>query len=403
MNSNLKLLFINETYNSGGAGIASKRIADGLSHKGIIIKWITAYEINKNIKVPFFISIDKEIYRITYRNGLRNIHIISNKYIKQWDIYKESELVHFHNIHAKQDFFNYLFIRSFSNEKPAIITLHDMWWFTGHCSFSYDCERWKKGCGKCPYPDTYPAIEKDATRIEHWLKKFVFTRSNIHFVAISKWMEDNLKKSFLKNKPIHFIPNGIDTSVYKPFQKSLQQEKIRLLFVAANTSDKRKGIDLLIKSLTDLPDYIKSKCELWVMGNGDEILQNFVGIPVVNLGYITDDHNKAEIYSASDIFLFPTRADNLPLVLQESMACGTPMISYDVGGVSDLVRHGQTGLLAEQENINQFTQHIITMVQNPELLQTFSANCRKIAIDEYDIEIAVQKYITLYESLVKKA
>ena len=104
-------------------------------------------------------------------------------------------------------------------------------------------------------------------------------------------------------------------------------------------------------------------------------------------------------FSAADLFIFPTRADNLPLVLQESMACGTHMVSFDIGGVSDLVRHNIAGYLAKSEDTQDFSNGIVKLLEDDQLRQTMNENCRAIAVAEYKLELQAQRYIDLYKNM----
>ena len=100
----------------------------------------------------------------------------------------------------------------------------------------------------------------------------------------------------------------------------------------------------------------------------------------LNLGYVSSDRLKSIAFSAADLFVFPTRADNLPLILQESLACGTPIVSFKVGGVPDLVRPGITGYLASPENANDFCNGIVQLLEDQNLRNSMSKNCRAIAV-----------------------
>jgi glycosyltransferase involved in cell wall biosynthesis len=111
---------------------------------------------------------------------------------------------------------------------------------------------------------------------------------------------------------------------------------------------------------------------------------------------------KAIAYSAADLCVFPTRADNLPLVLQESMAYGTPMVSFNVGGVPDLVRPNVTGYLAKPEDAKDFSQGILQLLEDDTLREKMSANCRAIALQEYPIELQAKRYIELYQQVLDK-
>jgi glycosyltransferase involved in cell wall biosynthesis len=135
-------------------------------------------------------------------------------------------------------------------------------------------------------------------------------------------------------------------------------------------------------------------------GNGSEAITTELGIPTFNLGYISSDRLKSIAYSAADLFIFPTRADNLPLVLQESMACGTPMVSFDIGGVLDLVRPMVTGYLANPEDAKDFCNGILTLLKDDQLRQNMSVNCRAIALAEYSLKLQSERYIKLYKEIL---
>ncbi len=119
-------------------------------------------------------------------------------------------------------------------------------------------------------------------------------------------------------------------------------------------------------------------------------------MPSLELGYVSSDRLKSIAYSAADLFLFPTRADNLPLVLQESMACGTPMVSFNIGGVPDLVRPGKTGYLAAPEDAKDFCQGIVLLLTDTALREQLGQNCRAVALAEYPLELQAQRYIEIY-------
>ncbi|NJN74914.1 MAG: glycosyltransferase [Limnothrix sp. RL_2_0] len=133
-----------------------------------------------------------------------------------------------------------------------------------------------------------------------------------------------------------------------------------LLCAAQNFKDPRKGGDLLLKALKNIPDSLKQTIVLLVLGEGGEVLEGATDISTMTLGYIGGDRIKAAVYSAADIFVFPTRADNLPLVLQESIACGTPVVSFNIGGVPEVVRPNITGLLAQAKDAIDFLNELLS-------------------------------------------
>lgn len=408
----MKVLQINfsDYAHGGGGAIAMYRLYLGLKKYGLdckILSGIKTLDLSDSNRIPSLRRLESYLQKITFKLGLNDIHCLSSYGIQKHNFYLDADVINFHVIHS--GYFSYLAIPALTKTKPAIFTLHDMWGFTGHCAYSYDCDRWQRGCGSCPYPDTYPKIDLDNTHLEWKLKNWVYSKSDLTIVTPSKWLTEQAQRSMLNRFAIHHIPYSIDTEAYQP----IDQEKCRdvlgiapnkkvLMFGAASLKDERKGSDLLIKALQHLPESLKSEILLLTLGDGGEKIAELVGIPTLNLGYVNSDRLKSIAFSSSDLFVFPTRADNLPLVLQESMACGTPMVSFNDGGVPDLVRPNITGYLAQPENTQDFCNGIVQLLEDNKLRAKMSENCRTIAINEYSLELQAQRYVELYKQVLMR-
>lgn len=403
----MQVLHINQSDTWGGAAIASHRLHQGLLNQQIQSRMLVGKVITDSPlvqPVPRNERMERQAGRITEKLGLNYVHLWTTRDIHHHEFYQSADIINFHNLHT--GYFNYLSIPKLTAHKPAVFTLHDMWSFTGHCSYSYDCDRWATGCGQCPYLETYPAVVRDNTHLEWRLKNWVYSRSDLTIVAPSYWLLEQAKRSMLSQFPIHHIPYGIDTQSYQPLDSAqcraalgISPTQRVLLFSAESLTEKRKGGDLLQATLQNLPDSLKSELLLLTLGNGGEAIAQTLGIDSLSLGYVNSDRLKAMVFSAADLFIFPTRADNLPLVLQESMACGTPAVSFDIGGVADLVRPGVTGYLAEPENISELGAGIIHLLEDHSLRQQMGENCRSIALAEYSLELQAKRYIELYTQL----
>lgn len=404
----MNILHINQSDISGGAAIAGYRLHRGLLAQGINSRLLVGKVITNSTQVagvPRKPRIENLIARVNRSFGLNYLNYINSFDIPKHQFYKNADIINFHNLH--NGYFNYLAIPKLT-AKPTVFTLHDMWSFTGHCAYSYDCDRWKNGCGKCPYPHTYPAIKKDNTHLEWRLKNWVYSRAHLTIITLSNWLTAQVKQSMLNRFPIHYIPNGIDTEAYQPLDKQqcrnvlgIPQGKKILMFGADSLKDPRKGGELLLQVLSNLPTSLKAEIVLLIFGSSGEAISESLGMQTLNLGYINSDRLKAIAYSAADLFVFPTRADNLPLVLQESMACGTPMVSCNVGGVSDLVRPNITGYLAKPEDPQDFGNGIVQLLEDQQLWARMRQNCRAIALTEYPIELQAKRYISLYNQLIQ--
>lgn len=405
----MNVLHINQSDIIGGAAIAGYRLHQGLKKEGIDSKLLVGINTIKTDSVatthPRKYPTEKILSYITQFFGLHHINRFSSFKLRKHSFFQNADILNFHNLHT--GYFSYLAIPSLTEKKPAVFTLHDMWSFTGHCAYSYDCDRWKVGCGQCSYPDTYPAIQRDNTRLEWKLKNWVYSRSNLTIVTPSRWLTEQAKLSMLNRFSIHHIPYSIDTEAYQPLNPEqcrlvlgISPGKKVLMFGAVSLTDPRKGGDLLCKALISLPKSLKAEIVLLILGDSGEAIANVTGIQTLNLGYVSSDRLKSIVYSAADLFIFPTRADNLPLVLQESMACGTPMVSFKIGGVLDLVRPEFTGYLADPENVQDFANGIVKLLEDHQLRNQMSHNCRTITLAEYPLELQAQRYIELYQKIL---
>jgi len=405
----MKILHVNQSDVSGGAAIAAYRLHQGLLAQQVESHLLVGKATIKSdhiAEIPRSRRVENQLARLTNELGLNYLNHINTFGVSKHSFYKQADILNFHNLHT--GYFNYLAIPSLTKTKPAVFTLHDMWSFTGHCAYSYDCDRWKTGCGQCPYLEIYPAIRRDNTHLEWKLKDWVYSQSNLTIVTPSRWLTEQAQQSMLNRFSIHYIPYGIDTELYQPLDSEqcravlgIPTHKNVLMFGAESLSDNRKGGDLLFQALSCLPDALKADTVLLMIGSNSESISKAIGMQTIELGYVGSDRLKAIAYSAADLFIFPTRADNLPLVLQESMACGTPMVSFKVGGVPDLVRPGVTGYLATPEDSDDFSSGIVQLLEDKALRDRMGHNCRTIALEEYPLKLQAQRYLELYEQLLK--
>lgn len=408
----MKVLHIHRFGLNGGAGgaISMRRLHLGLRRAGIDSKILCVRETAElsHIIVTKPSRLEQKwnsrTAKITAKLGLEDVLNINSRRIRRNRAYKDADIINFHRV---PQVFSYLAFPSLTADKPAVFTLHEMWALTGHCRQSLDCERWKIGCGKCPYTHLPPAIQSDGTHFQWKLKKWAYGRSNLTCVAPSTWLSELAGQSILQRFKIYHIPHGIDTEVYKPLSQEMcrsslgiPQGKKVLMFVAQRLDTFLKGGDLLLTALKGLPQSLKAKIVQLVMGNQGQEIADAVDIQTINLGYVADDGKKAAAYSAADLFVSPTRADNLPLVLQESMACGTPVVSFRVGGVPDLVRNGTTGYLAEPGSSDDLRKGVIQLLENDSMRHEMKRQCRKIALKEYNIDLMVHRYIDLYRQVI---
>lgn len=390
----------------GGGSIAMLRLQEGLRKAGVKSRVLCLTTTDADSVALPKVRGEHRLRALTWRLGLNDLHCLGTFKIPTLSAYVDADLLHIHCLHS--GFFNYLALPSLTKTKPALYTLHDMWPFTGHCVHSFDCDRWKSGCGKCPYPEMPNAVQRDATWWEWRLKDWSYRRSNLTFVAPSRWMYELARQSMLSHFPIQHIPHGVDTEVYQPLDREMSRAALGippgkkvLLYLARrmNPSHKAsyiKGADVLAQALRDLPSSLRKDTVLLLVGEGASAFAGEVDMTTIPLGFVSSDRLKAVVYSAADLFLFPSRAENFPLVLIESMACGTPAVAFRVGGVPELVRPDVTGMLAEPEEAKQFSAGVVRLLEDTDLRAHLSVLCRAIALKEYSLDLHIDRHVALY-------
>ena len=289
---------------------------------------------------------------------------------------------------------------------PICWTLHDMWAFTGGCHYSDGCDRFVASCGSCPV--LCSKDPQDATQRVWQRKQKAWAKLSIPIITPSRWLATVAQSSsLLQRSPITVIPNGLDTEVYQPMNRALARQSLGLpidsqliLFGALYaTSDRRKGFDLLTAALAQLPEQRRDKVELVVFGANQPQNPPDFGLPIHYLGEVNSDQQLAKIYAAADVFVLPSREDNLPNTILEALACGTPCVSFGIGGIPEAIDHLQNGYVAPPFATTELANGIEwVLAADAAALQT---QARQKALREYALAIQARRYQSFYESLVQ--
>ena len=390
---------------AAGAQVQMNRLLHGLRDAGVDARILCREgDPDEAVLMPYQPRLERWIGKFTRRMGLNDLNLVSSFRVPELEGFKEADIIDLHCLHSGA--FSYAAIPALAKDKPVVFTFHDMWPITGHCHASLECERWKTGCGQCPHLDIYPPVRRDATALEWKLKRRAYERSEFTIVAPSKWLCDRIGESMLGDFPVHHIPHGVDLEVFSPLDKDhcrrmlgIPEGKTVLLSVI-DMGRPLKGPDLLAEAIRMLPESQRRDCLLLVVGSSNHEILKSIPVPVMDLGYVGHDPLKALIYSAADLLINPTRAESFGLVSLESMACGTPTVAFDVGGVPDVVRPGVTGALAEPESAESLAAQISGLLGDPGLLESMRGNCRALAIEEFSLDLQVKRYAELYEKVI---
>jgi glycosyltransferase involved in cell wall biosynthesis len=403
----LNVLHISESDAAGGAGRAAYKLHRGLNGLGHLSRMLVGRKVTRDADIrPLKRNL---VWRALDRASGQLLDLLSLQYVfypssfgvlaDEW--FRSADVVQLHNLHGS--YFGFSALPALTSRRPVVWQLHDQWGMTGHVAYSLDCERWRHGCGACPYLGEYPRLRRDTTSLLWRLKETAYDHSKLTLVVPSQWMSDLVAASPLLSRfNVRYIPTGIDLEVFRPGPQ--QEARRRLLlpldrrivfFAAANINERRKGLHLLAEALRRLDD----PPLLLVAGSGTVAR----GIETRYLGTVMDEEVLADAYRAADVFAVPTLADVLTQTAPESIACGTPCIAFDRGGVTDVVRHMQTGYSARFGNIDSFAEGLRTLLGDDELLARLGRRCREVAEQEFSVDVQVQRYAGLYEELVAAA
>lgn len=290
---------------------------------------------------------------------------------------------------------------------PIVVSCHDMWYFTGGCHYDEECGRFRKGCGECPALGSHSP--SDLSTKGYKARKTIYEKlgKNLTVVGLSRWMEESANESnLLDNNRVVQIHNGINTNLFKPMDKALArdllglpQDKQLLLFGAVDaTSDFRKGYHHLKEALIKLGN----SAELIVFGDERNTSKRVDGerFKEHHIGNIKDEYTLNLLYNAADITIVPSRQENLPNVIMESMACGTPVVAFNVGGNCDMIDHNINGYLAQPFIADDMANGIKKMLNNNNLLLEMGVNARQKVEAKFDIKNVAQQYLNLYRSIL---
>lgn len=263
----------------------------------------------------------------------------TRKLLRELDAIKP-DVLHLHNLHGFCIHLPLLFNYIKKNNIRTVWTLHDCWTFTGQCPYfeMVGCEKWKQGCHHCPQTHRYPKSRMDNTKRMYLLKKKWFTGvENMTLITPSQWLADLVRQSFMKEYPVKVINNGIDLQVFRPSPSDFRQkyaipEEKKILLGVAFGWGVRKGLDVFIELANRLGDGYQI-----VLVGTDEQVDAQLPENVISIHRTHNQEELAQLYSAADLLVNPTREDNFPTVNIEALACGTPVLTYRTGGSPEMI------------------------------------------------------------------
>lgn len=315
------------------------------------------------------------------------------------------DVVHLHNLHG--GYFDLRALAELSQQVPVVVTLHDAWLLSGHCAHSFDCERWRSGCGSCPDLHIYPAVRRDATAYNWRRKGNIYARSALYVATPCHWLMDKVQQSMLQPAIVRarVIPNGVDTKVFHPDDKQLARAELGLppdaricLFVGHGIRNNMwKDYAMIEAAIRELGD-----SDVYCLCLGETGDTQHVGAATIR--FIEPQHDPRQIaryYQAADVYLHAARADTFPTVVLEALACGTPVIATAVGGIPEQIEDGQTGFLVISGDSVMMAARLRSLLADDEVRCRMGVAAACVARERFNMQRMIDEYIHWYHEIVQ--
>lgn len=404
----MNILQINTVDTKGGAAKVAYSLKKELEKRGHKTSMLVGRKYSENSDIKLLNDTQSFLGKVRRKLAYwlaNDIDVFSSDHILKTPEFKSADIVHCHNLHT--NYFNLNTLEKISKIKPVVWTFHDMWPLTAHCAHAFDGALKNNGFFTCPGLDIYPPIAWNNEKYLENKKLKIYANSNFNIVTPSKWLAKKVSQSILKDKPLLVIYNGINTNIFKPLRSDLNKlrsdlglplnRRIVLIVAKGGASNPWKGGDYaqeIVRAFKDDP-------RAFFVDLGGNTRQD--GPNIRTAGFVANTATLAQYYSAADILLYPSIADNCPLVVLEAMACGLPVVSFDTGGIPELIEHKINGYIAEYKDTNDLRVGVEYLLNLPsqeiEKMGQYSLN--KIAAG-FTIEKTAEQYINLYEKSIKK-
>lgn len=304
------------------------------------------------------------------------------------------DIVHVHNIHSHDCHFERLFNYLREKNIKVFYTFHDCWAFTGYCPHfaMVKCENWMNGCGNCVLRKRYSwFFDRSAKNFDR--KRKALDGVDLTIITPSQWLAGLVKQSFLKDYPVKVINNGIDLSIFHPkdgsFRKAYKLQNKKVVLGLTMIWGNAKGLDVFIRLAGTLPkDY-----QIVLIGTDDNIDKQLPS-NILSIHRTQNQEELAEIYSAADVFVNPTREENYPTVNMEALACGTPVLTFRTGGSPEMLDDA-CGSVVECDDIDALEKEIIRICTQKPYSQAACINKAK----DFDKNERFKEYLELYEGI----
>jgi len=415
----MRVLILSDTECSHGGSVSTTRLAYGLLAVGVDVH--RAYAIAQNKRTPW---VSHPLLTYLSPSGEAITSLIKllpenpqNQLLQQLCIRKLKKLIariqpDVVNIHTTfTTGWDMSILEAIPAHLPLTWTLHDMWSFTGACTYAFHCNKFTTGCdAACATEKLCPGVHKHVPPAEIgpiWQRKqkFLNDRPMLTCITPSLWMQREALRGAWRNHQVQHVPYGLNLDVFRPVDRAAARESLGikaqgpvLLLPATNLSEERKGARFALGALKQLAD---KQITLLTMGHEPPKL-DLPGVKVQHMGFISSEVLQSILYSAADAMLHPATEDNLPNTVLEALACGTPVVGFKIGGLPDMVTDGATGWLHPDVSVEGFTACLQRALSALNSGADLRGACRAKTEKEYPLALQGERYVTLFNQLIEK-
>ncbi len=344
-----------------------------------------------NTRIQAFLS-----KRIPAKFGLFSFSGLNNSIINH-SLIKEADIIYLHWVQN-----GFLSIKNLKQlaalNKPIIFFMHDMWGISGGCHYSFSCQNYITGCNSC---QMFPGGGRVPEKMYQKKIKLYNQFNNLYFVTPSKWLYNCAKQSLLtKNKPIYYIPNLLDNTIFKPYSKTVARQllninvdEIVIAFGAVSITSPYKGWIYLQQAMMVLSKQMEApeKITVLIFGSGyNKQIAELIPFKTKFMGYLSDEYATAIVYNATDVFIAPSVAEAFGYVIFEALNCGTPVVGFNTGGIPDMIKHKENGYLAKPGDAEDIVAGVQFCLQH---------GIKGFVPEALNVESTLKKHLDLFDSI----
>lgn len=414
----MRVLLINTSERTGGAAIACNRLMEALKKSGVRAKMLvrdkqtdklTVLAIPSGLMLPVKFLWERFVIFLANRFSRKNLFQVDIANVGT-DVtgmreFQQADVIHLH--WTNQGFLSLGDLEKILRSgKRIVVTMHDMWYFTGICHYSGSCNKYREQCEACPLLGEGKAFCDFSKKVFN-RKRQLYANSQITFVGCSLWIANLARESALTvGQQVVSIPNAIDMSLFRPMDRTelrkkhgVAPDKKLILFGAQRITDERKGFRYLVdacKLIERQYSELAHQIEILVVGGDVAAVEGLLPFKVKSVNYVNEPQQMVELYNLVDAYVTPSLQDNLPNTIVEAMSCGIPCVGFKVGGIPEMIDHQQCGYVAEYKDAADFAQGIVwTLTSDPVQL---SSAARQKAVATYSEDVVAKKYMEIYDN-----